>query len=81
MWPVLLSKWEQLQCTERYRAMLGAAVRKGVPFSIRGEAWYVRMRIELLSSCRKILSGGNELQKKNPGVYEVCFRASILFFL
>lgn len=58
IWPTLLSKWEQLQFTDRYRTVLGSAVRKGIPFAIRGEAW-------------KILSGGNELQKKNPGVYEI----------
>jgi hypothetical protein len=40
IWPHLLSKWAQLQLTERYRGILGNALRKGIPFSIRGEAWY-----------------------------------------
>jgi hypothetical protein len=57
-WPLLLSNWEKYTLSNNYREVLHDRVRKGIPASIRGEAW-------------KIMSGGNELKKKNPGVYEI----------
>jgi hypothetical protein len=45
-------------------------VRQGIPQEIRGEAWYEPV-VLLVYTIRKVISGGQELAEKNPGVYEV----------